>query len=480
MSSNSVNENIVQLSPEKNRYAPIGQAIEDIRNGKPVVLVEDDGRESEGSLICSAEKATAQTMNLMMHARGMIRVAMLPERAAQLRLTQNNDDAAQTPFMVSIDAGSEHGVTTGLSANDKAITVQRLTAPNATALDFRRPGHMFPVTAKTGGVFRRVGTEEVAIDLTRLAGHMPMGVMCEILNEDGSMAQRDDLAAFAKKHGLSFINMTQLIKHRLQTERTVIRRVVKEIDTRFGTFTAVGYKDSMDGGEHLALVKGSIDNLRNSVPAVRVQHENLINDMFGKSEEMPHDMEEAMQFIRNQESGVVVYLRHAGDSARGLLGSLKTYRKQGEAEQGNGAPKEIREYGIEAQILSDLGVTEYRRIGKEIGKIVGLGGYGLEIVETISLSGNATYSAPPKVQLPSSYETETVSENFVSPVTVSDEAVTPKAQNENTLEVKTQDVTPQAEATAKTAPELKAEPRAGTMTMGGQVMKGQALFEGGN
>ena len=501
MSSSVNNENIVQLSPDKLKYTSIAQAIEELRNGKPVVLAEDEGRENEGVLIASAEKATAQMMNLMMHARGVIRVAMLPERAQQLRLTQNDEN--ETPYMISIDAGSEFGVTNGLSANDKAITVQRLAAPNATALDFRRPGHMFPVTAKKGGVFRYVDSAEAVIDLTRLAGHSPMGVICEILSEDGSMAQRDDLAAFARKHGLSFITISQLISYRLQNEPTISRRVVKEIDTRFGTFTAVGYKDTMDNGEHLALVKGSIENLANTVPYVRVQHENLISDMLGKSsDEMPAEMERALQFIQGQESGVVVYLRHSGDS-RGLLSALQDYQKEKTATQNgyNNDQNNLREYGTEAQILADLGIKQMRRLSNNERKIIALRGYGVEVVETISLDNGSTVApapvAPPKLQLPSAATQNDAPDimanmpsvivdedfgEFVSPanapsVTLTEAPVVqtttteaPKAQEENTQE------------RPENHPELTAEPRKssslGSMKMGGQVMKGQALFEG--
>jgi len=545
------NENIVKLSPEKNTFTPIEKAIDDIRNGKFVIVADDEGRENEGDLICSAEKITPEMMNFMMgQARGMVCVALTPERAAELKLNQmvdENTDPNQTAYTVSVDAGFEFGVTTGVSASDRAITVQRLATPNATALDFRRPGHMFPITAKTGGVFRRIGHTEAAIDMTRLAGLSPIGVMCEILNEDGTMARRDDLFVFAKKHGISFVTINQLIQYRLQEERSVTRRVSKEIETRFGTFTAIGYKDSLDGCEHLALVKGPIENLANTVPYVRMQHEDVISDLMVKADEETHEIAQSMRIIQEQESGVLVYLRHQDDSIHGVLGALKTYQKSDVIAPNTFASKnDMREYGAGAQILADLGVTKFNMLSRSKKKIIALRGYGLEVVDTIPLSTESfDFSLPPKIELPSSIamfvneepqlteeivsseevtttevqaevaveeivpvieeETVTVEEVIApvieetvveavaeteqvpaAPVAAAESALEPPvpqvptlaniAQNQNNPPVAPQ--TEKKPEVIPVVPELKAEPRFATMRMGGQVMSGQALFEG--
>jgi 3,4-dihydroxy 2-butanone 4-phosphate synthase/GTP cyclohydrolase II len=548
MTTTVSNENIVQLSPntDKVKYTLIEQAIEDIKNGKFVIVADDEGRENEGDLICAAEKMTPEMMNFMLtHARGMVCVAMTPERAAELKLVQmvdENTDPHQTAFTVSVDAGYEFGVTTGVSAKDRAITAQHLASPNASALDFRRPGHMFPVQAKNGGVFRRIGHTEAAIDMSRIAGLAPVGVICEILNEDGNMARRDDLAAFAKKHGLSFVTIAQLIQYRLQHERSITRRVAKEIETRFGTFTAIGYKDSLDGCEHLALVKGSIEKLSETVPYIRVQHEDVIDDMLGKADDdMPREMALAMRAIQNQESGAIIYLRY------NLVDTLNAYKKPDaiahQAYENNKA--DLREYGVGAQILADLGVGRFKMLTQSKKKIIALRGYGLEIVETIPLSkDDFDYSLPPKIELPSSAifaEKEAAVQMTTTaltpvaeeaPVVVAPVAVAPvitiTTQNVATpveaAPVETFVETPAEEAVQETAPvvaapvvapvvaqevtpeqpkpveavqtapvqaapapvknvteiipELKAEPRFATMKMGGQIMSGQALFEG--
>lgn len=410
-------EKIITLLPEV-KYASIEQAIADIKAGKFVIVADDEGRENEGDLICAADKITPEMVNFMMgQARGMICVAITPERAEALNLhpmVEENTDPNQTAYTVSVDAGFEFGVTTGVSAFDRTLTIQRLATANATALDFRRPGHTFPVTAKTGGVFRRIGHTEAAMDLTRLAGVSPVGVMCEILNEDGSMARRDDLAAFAKKHGISFVTIAQLIQYRLQHERSVHRSLTKEIETRFGTFTAIGYKDALDGCEHLALVKGPIEKLSETVPYVRVQHEDVITDLLGKAhDEMPHELSQSMKIIQENESGVLVYLRHQDDSVHGVVGALKNYFKADAIAPNayNAAKGDLREYGAGAQILADLGVKKFNMLSQSKKKIIALRGYGLEVVNTVPLATeNFSYSLPPKVELPSSSFTVMVSE----------------------------------------------------------------------
>lgn len=432
------NENIIQLSPDKIKFSSVEQAIDDIRNGKFVIVADDEGRENEGDLICAAEKITPEMMNFMLaQARGMVCVALTGERAGDLKLypmVEDNTDPHRTAYTVSVDAGFEFGVTTGVSASDRATTIQRLATQNATALDFRRPGHTFPVVARHGGVFRRIGHTEAAIDLTRLAGLSPMGVMCEILNEDGSMARRDDLAGFAKKHGLSFVTIAQLIQYRLQHERSVTRRVTREIDTPFGIFTAIGYKDALDGCEHLALVKGSIEALATNVPYVRVQHEDVITDLLGRAdEEMPHEIMQSMRIIQENESGVLVYLRHQDDAVHGVVGALRNYDKPDViAPNANGSKSDMREYGAGAQILADLGITRFNMISQNKKKIVALRGYGLEVAETIPLAGgDFDYSLPPKVELPSSFPTlveeeAQITQPIVAPDPVAPEPVAPE------------------------------------------------------
>lgn len=540
---------------EKFQFNTIEQAIDDIKNGKFVIVADDEGRENEGDLICSAEKITPEMMNFMLRfARGLTCVAVTAERAAELNLTQmveENTDPNQTAFTISIDAGFEFGVTTGISASDRATTIQRMATSNATALDFRRPGHIFPIQAKNGGVFRRIGHTEAAIDLTRLAGLAPMGVICEILNDNGEMARRDDLAAFAEEHKISFVTITQLIQYRLQNERSVTRQVSKEIDTRFGTFTAIGYKDALDGCEHLALVKGPVEALGETVPYIRVQHEDMISDLLGKpQDEMPHEMSIAMEYIQHQESGVVVYLRHRDDSVHGLLGALRAYHKPdiNAQKQYDANKADLREYGVGAQILADLGVKRFNMLSQSKKKIVALRGYGLEVNETIPLAAeNFHFSLPPKIELGSSNTPTMVSETIASPIvseviateTIAPEAVThtetvtavfnspviETTVSEDIRQEIIQEATAEPEAivpstvTAEIAnampvtdeapipsvaapvvavhvmaqnennkseaqneiPVLKAEPREPrftTMKMGGQIMSGQALFEG--
>jgi 3,4-dihydroxy 2-butanone 4-phosphate synthase / GTP cyclohydrolase II len=510
------NDKVIQLSPEKIKYSPIEQAIEAIQQGKFIIVADDEGRENEGDLICAAEKITADHINFMLReARGMICVSMSEERVEALQLNQmveDNTDPNQTAFTVTVDAGPEFGVTTGISASDRAITIQRLATPNATAQDFRRPGHTSPIKAKTGGVFRRVGHTEAAIDFTRLAGLSPMGVICEILNDDGTMARRDDLVTFAKKHDLPFVTIAQLIQYRMQHERTITRRIAKELETRYGVFTAVGYKDALDGCEHLALIKGPIENLAHTTPFVRIQHENILTDVLGRNaDDMPVEMAQALALIQEKESGVVVYLRHRDDSIHGLLGSLKAYNPATQA--GYGASKaDLREYGVGAQILADLGVGHFHMLGQSPRKVVALRGYGLKIVNTVPLATeNFDFAEPPKVALSSATTpvvTETAQEEVPQVVlnTPQEETVQEVAAThyEETAVSSPEEVAPIKETVVMTvsAPpagtvqtaqnennkkveddsnDLRAEPREprfSTMKMGGQIMSGQALFEG--
>lgn len=389
-------DKIVQLSPEKIRFDTVEQAIEDIKAGKFVVIADDEGRENEGDLVCAASLVTPEMVNFMAkEARGLICVSLTANQAENLGLppmVEENTDPNQTAFTISIDAGPEFGVTTGISASDRATTIQRMTASNATPQDFRRPGHIFPVQAKNGGVLRRVGHSEASADMARLAGLTPMGVMCEILNDDGSMARRDDLAHFAKKHGLCFITVAQIIQYRLQSERDVVRRVTREIDTKFGRFTAIGYRDMNDGAEHLALVKGDLAALGQDAPYVRVQHENIITDVLGRTnEDVPHEIAQALSFIEAQGKGAVIYLRQRDDSAHGLIGSLKAYAAGTPSNAYHAGKADLRDYGVGAQILLDLGIKSFRMLGRSTKKIVALRGYGLEVVDNMPLANSENF-----------------------------------------------------------------------------------------
>lgn len=465
------NDKIVQLSPDKIKFSTIDEAITQIANGGFIVVADDEGRENEGDLICAASVITPSMVNFMLkEARGLICVAMPKERADELELhamVQDNTDPQQTAFTVSIDAGPEFGVTTGISAADRATTIQCLVSDNAVADDFSRPGHVFPLLAKNGGVLRRVGHTEAAIDFARLADLPEMGVICEVLNDDGSMARRDDLAAFAKKHNLPFVTIAQLIQYRMERERFVVRKIVKEIETKYGSFTAVGYKDLLSGVEHLALVKGSLEALKDTAPPVRVQYENMLLEILGESdEENAQQMTAAMTYINAEGSGVVVYLRSQDGTPQSMLGTLKAYGAGITKGKKSSAPNDLRDYGVGAQILSDLGVTQFRLITNNPKKIVALRGFGLDVTETLQMpSGNFEFapktSADPKAEIKTEMKAEVKTE--AKPV----QHYAPKNEN----------VKPEAKpAEVKTEETPKTEQR--MMRMGGQIISNQALFEG--
>jgi 3,4-dihydroxy 2-butanone 4-phosphate synthase/GTP cyclohydrolase II len=481
-----MSDNIVQLSPDKIKFSTIDEALTALRNGSFVVVADDEGRENEGDLICAAGNITPAMVNFMAReARGLICVAVTAERAKQLDLhpmVVDNTDPHQTAFTVSVDAGPEFGVTTGISASDRATTIQRLASDNAVPKDFRRPGHIFPLTAQQGAVLRRVGHTEAAIDLTRLAGLGEMGVICEIMNDDGSMARRDDLMNFAKKHNLPFITIAQLIAYRMESERFVVRKIATQLNTRYGDFTAVGYTDMLNGVEHLALIKGDMDELKNGTPLVRVQHENTILDMLGHTDDPSvQNMAHAMTYIESQGSGVVIYLRSANGSAQGLLGSLKAHSNAMTQDPDrvamNSLNGNLREYGVGAQILNDLGVTRFRMITNTPKKIVALRGYGLEVVDTLPLpnvapSNRFDYGQQPKASIAQQ---------------PAQQAGTPKAPSAPKAEVKKEEplvakksdaATTTAKPAANDKKEAKPEPKPMTMRMGGQIMSNQIMFEG--
>jgi 3,4-dihydroxy 2-butanone 4-phosphate synthase/GTP cyclohydrolase II len=359
-----------------------------------VVVVDDENRENEGDLICAAQFATPEQINFMAsQARGLICLAMEGERLDALDLplmVDRNTDSNQTAFTVSVDAGPENGVSTGISAEDRARTIQVAIHPQSRPSDLRRPGHIFPLRAKQGGVLKRAGHTEAAVDLARLAGLYPAGVICEIQNADGSMARLPQLVEYAQRHRLRLINIADLIRYRLDTERFVRRQAEANLPSAFGSFRAVGYRNELDGSEHVAIIKGQPESVDGAV-LVRVHSECLTGDAFGSLRcDCRPQLEAALRMIEAAGTGVVVYLRQEGRGI-GLMNKLKAYSLQDggldtvEANERLGFPADLRNYGVGAQILSDLGVHRLNLITNNPRKIAGLGGYGLQVEDRVPL-----------------------------------------------------------------------------------------------
>ncbi|MEB3319852.1 MAG: bifunctional 3,4-dihydroxy-2-butanone-4-phosphate synthase/GTP cyclohydrolase II [Cyanobium sp.] len=395
------------------RFDAIADALAAIRNGESIVVVDDENRENEGDLICAAQFATPEQINFMAtEARGLICLAMEGERLDSLDLplmVDRNTDENQTAFTVSVDAGPEHGVSTGISAEDRARTIQVAIHPTSRPPDLRRPGHIFPLRARQGGVLKRAGHTEAAVDLARLAGLYPAGVICEIQNTDGSMARLPELAAYASRHGLRLISIADLIRYRLDTERFVRRQAEAALPSAFGDFRAIGYRNELDGSEHVAIVKGQPE-LANGTVLVRVHSECLTGDAFGSLRcDCRPQLEAALRMIEAAGEGVVVYLRQEGRGI-GLINKLRAYSLQDtgldtvEANERLGFPADLRNYGVGAQILSDLGVHRLRLITNNPRKIAGLGGYGLQVEDRVPLemdpgTHNAAYLAAKRTKL---------------------------------------------------------------------------------
>jgi 3,4-dihydroxy 2-butanone 4-phosphate synthase/GTP cyclohydrolase II len=371
----------------------VEQALAEIRKGRMVILTDDEDRENEGDLVMAAEKVTPEAINFMAtHGRGLICLSLTEDRIRQLALplmVQDNNSPYQTAFTVSIEAAT--GVTTGISAADRARTIQVAVAPNAKPGDLVRPGHIFPLRARQGGVLVRTGQTEGSVDLSRLAGLKPAGVICEIMNADGTMSRRPDLVKFARKHKLVLLSVADIIRYRLERERLVHRIGEVPFQRRAGgDFTAYAYGSEVDPAVHVALVKGDVAG---KAPVLtRVHRACLAGDLLGSAGcECGYQLEQAFQRIREEGRGVVVYLQREA-SGKGKLQC--THVSNEEAVPGHADQTRLREFGVGAQILKDLGLSRLKLLTNNPKKIVGLESYALEVVEQIPLSESQVHAAP--------------------------------------------------------------------------------------
>jgi 3,4-dihydroxy 2-butanone 4-phosphate synthase / GTP cyclohydrolase II len=381
---------------EKSAFATIEEAIEDIRQGKFVVVVDAADRENEGDLTIAAQFATPEAVNFMTkEARGLICLCLTEDRCDELglrQMTERNETPYGTAFTVSVEA--REGVTTGISAPDRSRTIQVAVDPAAKPADLVQPGHVFPLRAREGGVLARAGQTEAAVDLARLAGLIPAGVVCEIMNEDGTMARVPDLISYCERHGLKLVTVADLIEYRRRHERLVERMTTVSMPTAYGDFTAVAFRETLTGKHHIALVKGEVEGAENVL--VRVHSECLTGDVFHSLRcDCGEQLEQALERIASEEHGVLLYMAQEGRGI-GLLNKLRAYELQEngydtvEANLELGFQPDMRDYGIGNQILAELGLTTIRILTNNPKKITGIEGFGLEVVEQVPIETTPT------------------------------------------------------------------------------------------
>jgi 3,4-dihydroxy 2-butanone 4-phosphate synthase / GTP cyclohydrolase II len=386
----------VRPRPPASPFATIEEAIEDVRQGKFVIVVDAADRENEGDLTIAAQFATPEAINFMAtHARGLVCLSLTEERCDELALRQmadHNETPLQTAFTVSIEA--REGVSTGISAQDRSHTIQVAIDPTKSSGDLVQPGHVFPLRARDGGVLRRAGQTEAAVDLSRLAGLNPAGVVCEVMKEDGTMARVPDLVEFCGRHALKMITVSDLIEHRRRTEKLVERTTAVQLPTAYGEFTAVAYREQLTGKHHVALVRGEVAGAENVL--VRVHSECLTGDVFHSLRcDCGEQLEQALARLAEEDCGVLLYMTQEGRGI-GLLNKLKAYELQEsgldtvEANLELGLPADAREYGIGNQILADLGLTTIRILTNNPKKLTGIEGFGLTVVEQLPIETDPT------------------------------------------------------------------------------------------